>query len=119
MCNDKRRRVVYPIDSPEALAEKLSNHSWCCCNGFRLGKYLFLNDAFSEDGAQEFGVLIDDGGDVYRQLDSATISWMEADDVLAYVLSVSNGELDDAAYATLPKDRVQTPKERGRCRLCA
>ena len=57
MLHRKRSWSIAPVDDAEALAEKLTQSTWCGCNGFRLGKYLFVNDSTSPDGAQEYGVL--------------------------------------------------------------
>ena len=57
MMHKKRRWCVGPVENAEALAEKLTQHSWTLCTGFELLGYLFLNDATSEDGAQEYAVV--------------------------------------------------------------
>lgn len=44
MIHSKRRYVVVDVATVEALAEKLTEHTWCGCNGFRLEGYVFLND---------------------------------------------------------------------------
>lgn len=56
MLHKNRRWCVTPVASAEELAEKLTEMTWCGCSGFRLGGYLWLNDATSPDGAQEFAV---------------------------------------------------------------
>lgn len=63
------------------LANKLANFDWCTCQGFRLGDFLFLNDATSEDGAQEYAVLraSPNADGKHRQVESYTCSWMSAD----------------------------------------
>ena len=57
MFHDRRTWCVSPVETPEELAEKLTEHSWCICTGFEIQGYLFLNDATSEDGAQEYAVV--------------------------------------------------------------
>lgn len=86
------RRVHHVVDVPsvEALAEKLTNHTWTLCTGFRLTVgdrvLLFLNDSTGEDGAQEYGVFAPDG----RQLESITFGWCDqsrAEELLRHVLA--------------------------------
>jgi hypothetical protein len=79
MIHDKRvYRVADRVhgelfSTPHELAQILVNYSWCMCNGFRLKHLVFLNDAFSADGAQEYAVFDERTG---RQIESLTCSWM-------------------------------------------
>lgn len=57
MINVKRIWGVVDIDTAEELAEKLTKCTWTLCSGFHYSGYLFLNDSFSEDGAQEYGIV--------------------------------------------------------------
>lgn len=61
-----------------ALADKLSRYSWTLCTGFRLGDLLFLNDATSADGAQEYAVLraTPNADGTHTQIESITCSWL-------------------------------------------
>lgn len=115
-----KNRVWYVTHSESAqwLASQLTQFTWCGCNGFRLGEYLFLNDATCADGAQEYAVLRPEGDD-YVQIESVTFSWMSEDRALDLIQRVLAGEFDDVAYCRLGKRRVQTPEEHGRCHLCA
>ena len=54
MLHSKRIWSIVPAESPEWLAEQLTQYTYCGCNGFRLGDYLFVNDATCADGAQEY-----------------------------------------------------------------
>lgn len=87
--------------------------------GFRLGDYLFLNDATHEDAAQEFAVLKDLGGGRYRQIESWTVSWMEYDSLVQHVAYCLAGNLDDLKWGFSVAPRLQTPEEHGRCHFCA
>ncbi len=49
MFHDKRIWKVASVPDAGELVEKLHNTCWCLCNGFRLGDYLFLNDAGSAE----------------------------------------------------------------------
>jgi hypothetical protein len=73
MIHHRRTFAITNVGTAEALAEKLSHHTWCGCNGFRLGPLLFLNDAFSADGAQEYAVWHEPRA---VQIESVTASWM-------------------------------------------
>ena len=118
MLHSKRIWYIVPAESAEWLAEQLTQFTWCGCNGFRLGDYVFVNDATCADGAQEYRVLREDG-DHYVQIESLTFSWMtceEAGDVIRRVLA---GEFDNEAYGTVAATRLQTPEQHGRCHLCA
>jgi len=78
MMNKNRRWRITDVATLEELAEKLIHHSWCLCTGFRVivgglggrDELLALNDAFSEDGAQEFAILRNG-----VQVESLTASW--------------------------------------------
>jgi len=77
MMNQKDEYNVGTCQTFEELADKLLNYGWTLCTGFEYGGYLFLNDATSEDGAQEYAV-IKDG----FQIESWTCSWMTPDSLL-------------------------------------
>jgi hypothetical protein len=71
MIHDKRRFGIVTVASVGQLVEDLKEHSWTLCTGFALQDLLLLNDAFSEDGAQEYAVIRQG-----RQIESLTVSWM-------------------------------------------
>ena len=119
MLFQKRRRVVVNASSAEELAEKLTKMTWCCCQGFRLGDYLFLNDSTSEDGAQEYAVIHEPSS---RQCESITFGWCSHDKALEYIEQTLRGEFKAWNSPTLPAFNpgvVQTPEEHGECAHCA
>jgi hypothetical protein len=72
--HSKMTWVINPAPSAEWLAEKLIGHSWCSCQGWSLGGYLFLNDQTSPDGAFEVAIVkppAEEGGPWY-QVESIT-----------------------------------------------
>src|SRR5262245_40499359 len=71
MIHDKRKFGIITVASTGELVEHLKEHSWTLCTGFALQELLFLNDAFSEDGAQEYAIVRQG-----RQIESFTVSWM-------------------------------------------
>jgi hypothetical protein len=71
MLHQNRMFGVITVQSVAELVEHLTEHTWTLCTGFSLQGLLFLNDSFSEDGAQEY-VVVCEG----RQIESLTVSWM-------------------------------------------
>jgi hypothetical protein len=118
MLHSTRIWSVASAETAESLAHQLTQYTWCGCNGFALGSYVFVNDATSGDGAQEYGVLRPDSGD-YVQIESLTFSWMNEDRALAIIRRVLAGEFDAGAYSRIDGRRLQSPDEHGRCHLCA
>ncbi len=118
MFHHQRNWSIAPVDNAEALAEKLTQFTWCGCNGFRLGKYLFVNDATSPDGAQEYGVLQPAGED-FVQIESLTFSWMTPDQALDIIRRVLTGEFDHERYDVIKAERLETSEQHGRCHHCA
>ena len=109
---------VFPAESAEWLAEQVTQYTYCGCNRFRLGEYLFVNDATCADGAQEYGVL-KSAADHYVQIESLIFSWMTESEAVSIIRRVLAGEFDHEQYGTIDRRRLQTPKEHGRCHHCA
>ena len=118
MLHSNRVWSVFPAESAEWLAQQLTHYTYCGCNGFRLGDYLFVNDATCADGAQEYGVL-KESGNRYVQVESLTFSWMTEAEASAIIHRVLAGEFDHEQYGLVDRRRLQTPKEHGRCHHCA
>ncbi|MDB5388253.1 MAG: hypothetical protein JWM11_3899 [Planctomycetaceae bacterium] len=68
---------VSPRANAEKLARKLTKTTiWCCCTGFALGEYLWLNESASPDGAQEYGIVKNEiGSGSQVQIESITFGW--------------------------------------------
>lgn len=118
MFHTNRVWSVAQAESPAWLGEKLTQYTWCCCNGFQLGDYLFVNDATCPDGAQEYAALKLDT-DHYVQIESLTFSWMTFERALEIIHRVLAGDFDAERYGTTERQRIQTPADHGRCHLCA
>lgn len=120
MVHTKRVYCVGPVASPEELAEKLTRHTWTRCTGFELGGYLFLNDSFSEDGAQDYAVLKKPTtpGSLPCQVESITFGWCDYAQALDYMRRVLAGEYDENGR-TVPELSFQAPESHGTCHLCA
>jgi hypothetical protein len=121
MLHRNRRHVVEDVaaedgQSPiEVLARKLTETTWCCCNGFRLEGYLFLNDATGGDGAQEYAVVKE--GPEPVQVESITFGWCAYDKAVHYIERTVRGDFDDQARPV--SVRLETPADHGRCVHCA
>ena len=108
---------VSDVADAAELASKLTTMTWCACNGFRLDGYLFLNDATSPDGAQEYAVVKEATG---QQVESITMSWIAFPRAVAYINGAIRGEFDNQHLGLVDvKTRIQTPAEHGRCSACA
>lgn len=102
-----------PIAEAGDLVDKLVDRSWTLCSAFALGKLIFANDAFSEDGAQEYAVIRDG-----RQIESIAFSWVEdRDRTRDYVTSLLEGAPGvDMGPVGL---RIDHPEGSNSCPLCA
>lgn len=115
------RRRIWGLGQPEGdaaeLARKLSEHSWCLCTGFETAAgTIWVNDATSPDGAQEYGVLRRQG-DRYAQVESITISWCERDEIERFIREADEGGFDgDLELGTV--DLEQLERDHQPCGLC-
>lgn len=114
MVHRERRYCVVGVDSVEELAGRLTEHTWCGCNGFRLGDLLFLNDSFSPDGAQEFGVVRDG-----VQFESITFSWCSRTEAERYIRECLATTPADYPMRVPVGNQIEAPEEHGRCGHCA
>lgn len=111
---------VVPVESAEELARMLTKETWCCCNGFQLLGYWFLNDATSEDGAQEYGVVkIRGPNDRLLQVESITMSWCSYEEALSYIQRAISGAYDTLDFSRIVDLTVETSEQHKRCPLCA
>ena len=120
MFHQKRRWSVSPVASAEELADKLVHHSWTLCTAFELNGYLFLNDATSEDGAQEYGVVKrpTEADPVFRQVESITFSWCDLDQARNYIEAAVSGRYDGPECPEV-KPFIESSKVHSYCALCA
>ena len=112
MLHKHRRFVVVDVATAEELAHKLTQYTWCGCNGFRLGELLFLNDSTSPDGAGEYAVVRQG-----RQIESITFSWCDEPKALDYIRRLAAGTLG-ADYGAIT-NVIETPAQHGTCHHCA
>lgn len=113
MWHKQRRFQITDVLTDDELAEKLREHTWTLCTGFRFGASLWLNDSFSEDSAQEYAVVREADG---AQLETITVSWCTAEALRTYAArfaaSTAVPSLGVLARVDLPPHPV------GTCYLC-
>lgn len=120
MLHSKRIWGVYPVESTEELAAKLTQYTWTCCTAFELSGYLFANDATSGDGAQEYAVLKPYRvGDDLTQIESITFSWCTELRALELIHRVLSGDFDSMSYGVVSRNRFQAACEHAVCPMCA
>ena len=111
---------VTAVTSAEDLARKLTETTWTCCTAFELGGYLWLNDATSPDGGQEYATIKRVGPNGRPlQVESITFSWCEYETALEYIQRTLQGEDDQNDFAREVDPHLQTPAEHVRCQYCA
>ncbi len=114
-----RRFCVTSEDDAEQLAHKLTARTWTGCTGFRHADYLFLNDSFSSDGAQEFAVFKNpESGGRLVQIESITFGWMDVDEALIVIRNIVRGRYDEVMHL-VQELAVESPEQHERCPLCA
>ena len=119
MMHKRRTWCVGSTDTPEELARKLTESTWCLCNGFEIQGYLFLNDATGENGAQEYAVVKRCADGTFKQVESITMSWCSFDKALGYIRKAIAGEMDGYDFVSEVRPKIDTPEEHGTCQLCA
>jgi len=105
-------RVPGETFSPASLARALTERSWCLCNGFRIGRLVFLNDSTGEDSAQEFAVFDEKIG---KQVESLTCSWMKKEELEPMIVKLLAGEGGCEPWGVMPS--LAHPE--GSCPRCA
>ena len=120
MMHARRVWCVAPVATAEELARKLTETTWCGCTAFSLGHYVWLNDATSPDGAQEFALVKRSGlGGKSLQTERVTISWCSFERVLELIERTLSGEFDTSEFAHEVNPALQSQARHGRCAHCA
>ena len=109
MIHDNRAFRIVDIESAAELAEKLTQHTWTLCSGWRHQARLYLNDSFTEDGAFEVAV-VKDG----IQIESITFGWMKEPEAFNMIQQIDSCAYDNQNYGTV---EVKYHPE-GTCRYC-
>jgi len=115
MMHKKRTFSVAPVETAEELADKLTQYSWCLCNGFKLGELIFLNDSISENGAQEFGVVYQG-----KQIESITFGWCTTEKALEYIKEMQQ-QVEDKTFNAFTNviNKIEDSQDHKRCSYCA
>lgn len=95
MIHYQRKYEVKKHHTVDDLTEDLINRTWTVWTGFAYEGLLFFNDAFSENGAQEYAVYRDG-----KQIESITFSWCEYDRAKEIILELVEGTLDSGDMFT-------------------
>jgi hypothetical protein len=121
MFHDKRIWCVQHGASAEELTRYLTEFTMCCCCGFELDGYLFLNDSTSADGGQEYAVLRKPNtpDTPYVQIESITFGWCDFTKGLQYVRDILAGRYDSSEFTQPVRPHLQTSHEHGSCHFCA
>lgn len=120
MFHKNRVWCVSQVVSPEELARKLTTVTWTCCTAFELGGYLWLNDATSPDGGQEYATVKRVGPNGRPlQVESITFSWCNYDEAVQYIERTLRGDDDGNDFAREVSPILQTSAEHSRCHHCA
>jgi|ThiBio_1000_plan_1041568.scaffolds.fasta_scaffold01168_20 hypothetical protein len=119
MMHAQRIWSVTAIKSVEELARKLTESTWTLCTAFEHHGYLFLNDATSEDGAQEYSVVKRLGRGTFLQVESITFGWCTFERALDHIRSVTDGRDHTNDFATRVAPRLEPADRHGRCPHCA
>lgn len=99
MFHDKRRWGISPVYTVEELALKLTCATWCGCQGFVLGGYLFLNDSTGPDAAQEYAIVKHLPSGRFLQVESVTFSWCLRHEAIGILSAAIAGEYDSGGFA--------------------
>lgn len=122
MMHSTRTHRVSDVAELRELAEKLATRVWPLCTGFRHGWLLLLNDATSEDGAQEYAVFHEGSG---RQIESLTCAYTDSEKLVETIQEILAGknEIAQKALALGDADQGKRPKldknVQHTCRFCA
>jgi hypothetical protein len=121
MVFDNRPHFIKKYDDVDQLAKDLVNSTWTLCAGFEYQGLLILNDAFTEDGAQEFAVVIPTSSDFGIQVESITFSWIKdvdrAKELILECLDYKNDFSLAPIRIPVKLERVLNHPE-GRCKYC-
>ena len=110
MIHASRRFHLVEVDSVGQLVDDFVRCTWTLCTGFSLQGLLFLNDSFSEDGAQEYAVVRDG-----QQIESITVSWMSRAELHNTIDALLQGS--DVDYGPV-HPRIDQAEDH-HCPLCA
>lgn len=122
MMHTRRRWSLSEVPDSKALAKMLSSYTYSCCTAFVVvdhPEYLFLNDATSPSGAQEYAVVRGGLGAPYHvQVESITFDWCTTPRAYRYIEETLRGRYDLAAWALPVHVLVELAVDHTECRHC-
>lgn len=74
MVHKDRIFAITEVETLEKLAGMVTEYTWTLCSGFKCGNVILLNDSFSENGCQEY-VLVLETPEGLIEAESITVSW--------------------------------------------
>ncbi len=101
--------IVEEVHSIADLAENLTQHTWTLCTAFKLiaasdaEPLLFLNDSFSENGAQEYAVIR-----AGQQVESITFSWCSRGEAYNSIAWLTRGGSEDYGPVEMHLEPAET-----------
>jgi hypothetical protein len=111
MIHASRRFHLVDVDRVGQFVDDFKRCTWTLCTGFSLQGLLFLNESFTEDGAQEYAVVREG-----RQIESITVSWMSRAELHTTIDARLQGR-SEVDYG--PVNPLIDQAEDHRCPLCA
>lgn len=116
MVHNKRLFSVKPITDPAELAAKLTGTTWTLCTGFKHADHYFLNDSFSENGAQEYAIFRETANPkILQQIESITFSWCSTEEAEDFIKEIAAGKYDHDNYGSIETIQIEQHKP---CYLC-
>lgn len=113
----QRRWMVTDVATPEELAAQLAHGNWTLCTGFRCNGFVWINDSFTEDSIQEYGVVRECDG---VQIESVTVDWCTPEKIAAYQRQYEAGVTGPWVMGNVPAWQMETAEAHARmyCELC-
>lgn len=109
MIHHQRVYGVARLPTLAAIVDELTRVStWTLCSAFEAEGLTLFNDAFSENGAQEYAVFRGD-----QQVESLTVSWMTPAELLEILREVAAG-----SGVVMSGPRPSTDHQSGTCAFC-
>jgi len=105
----KGRYLVTDAHTAEGLARSLVDYDWTQCTGFRLGRYLFLNDG------GDWAIVIEK---TREQIETITFGWCSQSEALSYITRILSGEYDADAFTKITNP-IESKDEHAACSACA
>ena len=114
MMHKSRRYVVRAMATLADTVAKLAHGNYCGCVGISFNGTVYLNDATSGDGVEEWAVFRNG-----RQVESITFGWMSPAEIEETVRRMDAEPWDAFKGRGSSLPQIQTRQEHGTCPCCA